>query len=72
VRGFFMTLGFLVMSTFTAAQTLSGTGAEVWTASWGSSQQLPESQNALPLVLFRIALNADSVRRYLCSRVKTY
>ena len=24
------------------------------------------------VVLFRIALNADSVRRYLCSLVKTY
>jgi lysophospholipase L1-like esterase len=48
-RCFFVTLGFLVMSNFTAAQTLSGTGVQVWVASWGSSQQLPEPQNALPL-----------------------
>ena len=37
-------------------QLLAGRVKQEWTA----------------LVLFRIALNADSVRRYLCSRVKTY
>src|ERR1700730_10621877 len=37
-------------------QLLAGRVKQEWTA----------------LVLFRIALNAGSVRRYLCSRVKTY
>ena len=42
-------MGFLVTSTLTAAQTFPGTGVQVWVASWSSSQQLPEPQNALPL-----------------------
>ena len=37
-------------------QLLAGRVKQEWTA----------------LVLFRIAFNADSVRRYLCSGVKTY
>jgi hypothetical protein len=45
---------------------------------WGVSAILSNfllgrvKQEWTALVLFRIALNADSVRRCLCSRVKTY
>jgi|HubBroStandDraft_2_1064218.scaffolds.fasta_scaffold06448_6 hypothetical protein len=46
---FFATISLLIALILTPAQTLSGTGAQVWVASWGSSQQIPEAQNALPL-----------------------
>ncbi len=45
---FFATLGFLASCIWASALAQSVAPDQVWVASWGSSQQIPEPQNALP------------------------
>jgi lysophospholipase L1-like esterase len=50
-RSFFAIIGFLSVSSSMLAQALlppAASTAQVWVASWGCSQQIPEPQNALP------------------------
>lgn len=48
MRSFVALLGFVVIASYLWAQTPSARKEEVWVASWGASQQIPEPQNALP------------------------
>ncbi len=44
-----MVLGFVLAASGTLAQRSSAAKNDVWVSSWGSSQQVPEPQNALPV-----------------------
>ena len=51
-RSFFATVGLIFVSSYMSAQAPPPAAAstpQVWVASWVSSQQIPEPQNALPL-----------------------
>ncbi len=51
-RGFFATIGIIFLSSYMSAQappSVAASTPQVWVISWGSSQQVPEPQNALPL-----------------------
>ena len=64
-RSFFAMVGFLSVSSSMLAQALlppAASTAQVWVASWGCSQQIPEPQNALPPDDLRDA----TVRALLC------
>jgi len=50
-RSFFATIGFLICSGFLPLRSPSAASSapEIWVATWGSSQQIPEPQNELPI-----------------------
>lgn len=48
-------IAFVVVAASTLAQAAPRSATQVWVASWGSSQQVPEPQNAIPLDYLRDA-----------------
>jgi len=82
-RSFFATtaIGFLVCLAFTPLRPLAASSPpEIWVATWGSSQQIPEPQNELPMddlrdatvrQIFHLSVGGSALRVHLSNAFGT-
>src|SRR5580704_894520 len=81
-RGFFVIVGFLIYLGFAQAQMRLAASSipQVWVATWGSSQQIPEPQNALPIddlrdatvrQLFHLSVGGSGLRVHMSNAFGT-
>src|SRR5260370_3858192 len=82
-RGFFATIGIIFLSSYRSAQappSVAASTPQVWVISWGSSQQVPEPQNALPLddlrdatvrQIFHLSVGGSALRVHLSNAFGT-
>jgi lysophospholipase L1-like esterase len=80
--GFFAVIGFLLYSAFTLSQSRAAASPAplIWVATWGTSQQIPEPQNELPVEdlrdatvrqIFHLSLGGSALRVHLSNAFGT-
>src|ERR1700674_1358822 len=81
-RGFFATIGFLIYLGFMPPQLrlAASSAPQTWVATWGSSQQIPETQNELPIddlrdatvrQIFRLSAGGSGLRVHMSNAFGT-